>query len=129
MMEIGFGKTEIDFEAALEKQITNFVYENYSSFCKEMFTDKFKEMINEYTDKLTKESQEKSDIYKKAKTYPDRYTKFWTYVLADVNYMSIICSFQHVNRKHALSPDGWCILSRKYTFSLHSFDVQRGRRN
>ena len=105
-MMLGFGRIEL--EAA--KQIINECIEK----CKE--TGSPKSAIRD----ISKQYRSKSDIndeLSKAES-PERYTYFFHNVF-DVTDRFWIAEFEmfHINRRHAMSPDGWALLRTKWVLT------------
>ena len=90
-MIVGFGSTELE----IAPRIIN-----------ECLEGDYKQVQKAYKDA--------ADTYKIIPTYPDRYTYFWVYKINDCNYETYIFTMHHINRKHALSPDGWASLLTKW---------------
>lgn len=122
---LGFGSTEVNLEAELESTITTYVREAFKTKQQKGFTNEFIEQIQEYVETLSSLSIEESKHYESAENFLGRYSYFWPYVLGDVNYIVVILKFHHVNRKHALSPDGWAAMFSKHTFSVSVQDMEK----
>ncbi len=125
---LGFGDTEKRFEEKLEAQMWDYVADELTKESDKYFTDEFVKKIKAYADGLATESQRLSDEYKTATDYPHRYTRFWCYTLGDCNHIVFIITFHHINRRHALSPDGWGMMESKRVFDVYSHDAERVRR-
>ena len=69
------------------------------------------------------EFRAKADEYKSASTYPDRYSYYWVTVVHGASDIVALFNFTHVNRRHALSPDGWAAMMNKRTFDVQSYDL------
>jgi RNase adaptor protein for sRNA GlmZ degradation len=61
-----------------------------------------------------------AEIYKTATKHPDRYSTLWFSVLHDASNVVVIFRFQHINRRHPMSPDGWASMTSKY---VHHFSM------
>lgn len=125
---LGFGDTEKRFEEKLESQMWDYVADEFSKESETYFTDNFIKRVKEYADGLAKESQRQCDEYKVAADYPHRYTSFWCYTLGDCNHIVFIISFHHINRRHAMSPDGWGMMKSKRLFDVYNYDAERARK-
>jgi len=126
-MIIGFGKTETDFENALEEKLFEIVEKEYD--CEhDMFSDGFIERMKKAVNGWAKESQDKADEYKTAENYPSRYTQFWAYTLGDCNYCVFVITFHHINRRHGLSPDGWALMRTEKAFAVSVQDIRKKAR-
>lgn len=124
-MIIGFGSTEKEVEARLQREIISLVESECRKAKMDYFTDDFIGHIKQCVDTLAKESRAKSDSYKDAKTFPDRYSGFWVYTLGDCNHIAFIVTFHHINRRHGLSPDGWALLESEVVFQVSHLDMPK----
>jgi hypothetical protein len=125
---LGFGDTEKQFEEKLENQMWDFVAGEFSKESETCFTDNFINKIKKYAKDLAEESQKQGDRHKASANYPDRYTYFWCYTLGDCNHIVFIISFHHINRRHALSPDGWGLMQSKRVFDVYNYDVEQAKK-
>lgn len=122
-MIIGFGKTEADFEEAEEAAILTFAKELYIRDGLIYVTNEFSAAIKEWCAERGAALQAKADAYKDAATYPDRYSYYWPRVLHSASDTIVILTFHHVNRRHALSPDGWALMRTERLVHFNSLDV------
>ncbi len=86
---IGFGSTEEQAEQSIKNDLA------------EIGLEATKEKWNkqaDINDKLPKEEA------------PERYTRFW--------YYDNTIKYHHINRRHALSPDGWALLQTEEPFGV-----------
>lgn len=127
-MIIGFGKTETDIENSFEKAFIDEAKRLYMGQENNAFSDDMIAAIKTWADRASKESQEMADSFKDAAEYPDRYTRFWCYVLGDCNHICLIVSFHHINRRHAFSPDGWAMLQSKRIFEIDYWECGRSQK-
>lgn len=65
---------------------------------------------------LSHGSRSLGDEYKHAEKYPDRYTYYFASVVSDASHLVFIITFHHINRRHALSPDGWGMMRTERVF-------------
>jgi hypothetical protein len=121
----GFGDTEKRFEEKLEAQMWDYVAAEFAKESEGYFTDEFVSKINGWATALGNESQRLSDEYKEAAEYPARYSRFWCYTLGDCNHIVFILSIHHINRRHALSPDGWGMMTSKRVIDVYNGDLGR----
>ncbi len=116
-MIIGFGKCETD-EAI---KILNKAFDNLEG-CK---TEK---SAKKSLDDLQKEYANAEKEYKKMsrEEAPERYSYFWYFYheVYEGKYF-VEFTFHHINRKHALSPDGWALLKTKWILSVCPTDGKR----
>ena len=121
---LGFGSTEKDFERQEFAFVDEFIKEkvkivSFSEFCfsKNFYKDLCKALKarKEHYDKLDKEYHDSTE-------YPNRYSTYYFYVVYDVSDLCVIFKFHHINRRHALSPDGWALLQTKDIFHADIYD-------
>lgn len=127
-MMIGFGSTEIKYEQEIEGALFNYAEELYSVCEQSYFDDELIENFKKHVDSLAVNSRNKADAYKMDAEHPDRYSSFYAYVLGDCNYLMVNLSFSHINRRHAMSPDGWAMMSNKRCVAIDSWDAGRSKR-
>ncbi len=127
-MIIGFGEKEKRLENQIEEAICLHVLEQYCLSDAVYFTDEFKEHVALWANDMSLKSREAADIYKTAENPPERYSYFWISVVADASHMCFIVKFHHINRRHALSPDGWAVMLNEHVFCVHEWDAGEGRR-
>lgn len=125
-MIVGFGKTETDFENALEDKLADMVASMYKT--ERYFSDEFVKKIRSAADAMADKSQKEADSYKDAETFPSRYSRFWISTVADASHIIFVVSFHHINRRHAFSPDGWACLTNKKAFVVESIDLDSAKR-
>lgn len=126
---IGFGSTEKSLEDKIEQQITDWVFEQYSNSDAVYFSGDFANKVAKYIDKMACESRKLAEQYKSDSDYPSRYSSFYHTVLHDASYMAIIIRFSHINRRHAMSPDGWALMQTQRVFVIDEWEAGRKRRN
>ena len=125
-MILGFGSTEKDFERQEFDFVDEFIKEGvkvtgfsdfffsenfYKDLCKELKARK------EYYDNLRNK-------YKEATEYPNRYSTYRFVIVYDISDLCVIFKFSHINRRHALSPDGWALLQTKDIFHADLYDYR-----
>ena len=113
---LGFGDTEKRFEEKLEGIIRDYVAEQYSAgdYC--YFTDSFRDDMITWMNSLSHGSRSLGDEYKHAENYPDRYTYYFASIVSDASHLVFIITFHHINRRHAMSPDGWAMMQSERIF-------------
>lgn len=126
---LGFGDTEKRFEENLEKLMLDHVAKEYSESDEDYFSDAFVKKISVWASNLAEESRKEADEYKTAATYPDRYTSFWVSTIADASHIIFVVSFHHINRRHAMSPDGWALMQTKPCFHIDTWDAGAEKHN
>jgi hypothetical protein len=124
-MMIGFGSTEQDFEAAEKAAIIEYVEKEYRDQELGYFTDEFCKQVSDWLSKRAKSHRDDAEHNRTAPDYPIRYSRYWSHVVSDASYIVPILRFHHINRKHALSPDGWGMMATEMVFSICSVDLPR----
>ena len=67
--------------------------------------------------------RDKADEYKEATDFPDRYSSFYPEVTDNYNSIIVILHFSHINRRHAMSPDGWALMQNDRFIYVRSMDL------
>ena len=124
---IGFGSTEETVEAAEEAAIRAYIEaEFYNEDCS-YFSGEFVRRIGDWLEERAKASQAQAAAYKAVTDFPGRYSSFWSTVIGDASHIGAIVSFHHINRRHALSPDGWALWRNKRVFLFEALDIPQAR--
>lgn len=123
-MIVGFGSTEKAFEEAEREAFESFVRERFNALKLDYFTTEFQKEVEEWVEARAKAYQEQADQYKKADTFPDRYSSYWASVVSSGSHIVAILSFHHINRRHAWSPDGWALLQSKRVFHMDTWEAR-----
>jgi hypothetical protein len=126
---LGFGVTEQRFEDNLESKVRSHVFEKYSSRSDSYYTEAFVKEIRDWADALSKDSIATGEKFKNAIDHPDRYTYFWCTTISDPSHIVFILKFHHVNRRHAMSADGWGLMTSERVFCVHEWDASKARRD
>lgn len=113
---LGFGDTEKRYEEKLEESIRSLVIEQYSATDLVYFTDQFVDDVTALVQAMSSDSQKTAESYRGASEHPDRYSYFWVSVVASASHLVFILKIHHVNRRHALSPDGWGMMKTERLF-------------
>lgn len=127
-MIIGFGETETRLESKIEELFITHVQEQFAKIPATSFTEAFIKDIRKWAGKTAENSRDVAEQYREATQYPDRYSSFWCYTLADCNHIAFIISFHHINRRHAFSPDGWALLKSKRVFEIDTWEAGRDKK-
>lgn len=127
-MIIGFGTTEKQYEEATFKIFEEIILDCISEDEKYGFSDKLISLVKQKIKFTDEEGRLKSDEYKNAKEYPGRYSYQYSYVLGDCNYIAVIVNFSHINRRHALSPDGWAMMKNQETFVFYHYEISKKKK-
>jgi hypothetical protein len=125
---LGFGDTEKRFEEKLENIIRDYVAEQYSAgdYC--YFTDSFRDEMVTWINSLSYGSRTLGDEYKHAENYPDRYTYYFASMVSDASHIVFIIKFHHINRRHAMSPDGWALMTSERVFYIDTQEAERKKK-
>jgi len=108
---LGFGTTESAFEAAEIATFKELCASEYRRLNCSYVTDDLAESCSRNLLKRGLKYRNESDANKTSETHPERYSYFWETVLSDASHIVAIFRFSHINRRHALSPDGWAMLN------------------
>lgn len=116
-MMLGFGETETNFEKQEFDFVNNFIMKRAKEFKGDKydfhFDDNLMKDLKKVLDRRGNKYKTLSDEYRHAKTFPDRYSYYWVDVVGDWWNICVIFDFRHVNRRYALSPDGWAVMAGK----------------
>lgn len=125
---LGFGDTEKRYEEKLEGIIRDYVAEQYSAgdYC--YFTDSFRDDVVTWINSLSHGSRSLGDEYKNAEKYPDRYTYYFASVVSDASHLVFIIKFHHINRRHAMSSDGWACMVSERVFYVGTEEAESKRK-
>jgi hypothetical protein len=124
-MMIGFGSTEEAFEAAEEKAFEEFVADCAREHCPDYFTKEFHEIVSAWLADRAQAFKTVAEAHDKAENAPSRYSYYYPYLMDDANYALAVVKFMHVNRRHALSPDGWALMQSERIFKVRHMDLPR----
>lgn len=124
---LGFGQTEKDFERGLEDKIRARVVGELIPRDSLYFSDEAIEDVRKWIGVIAEESQKKADEYGEAENFPDRYSRFWASVVASASYIVFIISVHHINRRHAMSPDGWGMMKSELVFYIPHSEIREIR--
>jgi len=122
---LGFGSTEQQVEQHEEEAIKEFVSAVFLEMGCDYFTAKMVERVRKWCDERASSSRTEAEQYKDAVDYPDRYSSYWATVLDDASNIVVILKFHHINRRHAMSPDGWALLQSTRLVHVSTWDVRR----
>lgn len=122
---IGFGSTEQAFESAEEKAFEDFVTRSASEQRLDYFTKEFHGLVSGWLEDRARAFKSVSEAHDKAQSPPPRYSYYYPYLLDDANYMIAVVKFMHINRRHALSPDGWGLMQTERIFKVKHSDIPR----
>lgn len=125
MIVLGFGSTETAFEKQEMEAFVDYVHERYADI--PYMTDAFVNEIRSWLDARAKTYRETAGGYKEAEAPPSRYSYFWPHIASSASCIVAIFKFSHINRRHAMSPDGWAMLQSERTARVFGWDVQQRR--
>jgi hypothetical protein len=123
-MIIGFGSTEQKVEENLEREFLEYATQSYRACGDAYFTDEFRSEVAVWAEAQSRKSRETADSYKDAEKFPDRYSYYWLRVVGDASSIVFIVKFSHINRRHALSPDGWAMMQSEKLIHLNGLDIR-----
>lgn len=107
-MILGFGSQEQEREKVEGEFVDAFVrdHKGDDGYITDRLVEELKFALNEHA----LEAQTLANQYKTG-DHPPRYSTFWFSILHDASNVVVIFRFMHINRQHAMSPDGWAALS------------------
>ena len=120
---LGFGSTETAFEESEIAAFKHHLEEKYPGWGRSHITDAFVEYMERWLAARAKGYQDKSDEFRKAAEFPDRYSYYHSHIAHSASCIVAIFMFTHINRRHALSPDGWATLQTQQTYHAFSYDL------
>lgn len=123
---VGFGSTEQAFEESEEQEFEDFVSQTARDIAPDYFTKEFHQAVNGWLNERAKAFKAASEVHDKAENPPSRYSYYYPYLLDDASFAVAIVKFMHVNRRHALSPDGWALMQTERVFKVRHSDIDRG---
>lgn len=122
---IGFGSTEEQFVRDEERLIREHLSKRAPELAPLYNTDELIADLRSFLQGRADELHKLSATYKKASDYPERYSEYWPTVISDASHIVVILRLHHINRRHALSPDGWALWSRTETLLFEHSDLTR----
>lgn len=130
---LGFGSTEEAFEKTEQEAFKGFVESAYVERGLEYFTDEFVGDVARWINRRSADFQRQakandSKVIGSDDPPPSRYGYYHAHVVADASYIVAILKFSHINRRHALSPDGWAFLQTERLVSISSVDLDMRNR-
>ena len=126
-LTIGFGSTEQDFEEAEIEAFKEHCRTEYLRRGVSYISDEMAGAVEEWVRERATKLLERYDGYRNSDDYPSRYSIYYISVLTDASHVVAIYRFSHINRRHALSPDGWAIMNTERVEII--FDTVRGDEN
>lgn len=120
---LGFGSTEKAFEDAEERAIGEYITERFQATDDGYFSDELIADITKWIKARADDLHAQSKVHKKAAEYPSRYSEYWPTVLSDASHIAVVMSVHHINRRHAMSPDGWAVMQTRPVFVFRSLDI------
>lgn len=121
---IGFGSTEQEFEEAERKAFEEYVSRRYLEMECRYITDELVEDVAKWLKERADGYHDKAAQYKASDEYPARYSYYWPHLIWGATDIIARISFHHINRRHALSPDGWGLMVTKRLFDIQSLDIE-----
>lgn len=123
-MMIGFGATEERFEKEQETAARDFIIEAFSEGNYDYIEDDFIDVIRRWLNERSNEADKAYNYNRKLDNPPERYSSFWASVANSANDVVVIFHFFHVNRRHALSPDGMACMRTTRLLHLEYLDMK-----
>lgn len=124
---LGFGSTEEAFEKAEEAAIRAFSERYYTKLGLGYFDDKFVKALRAWLKRRTATLDELYEANRTAANPPARYSTYWTDVAQSASNVVVIMKIHHINRRHAMSPDGWALLKTKRLVLIESPELDQAR--
>lgn len=118
---LGFGSNEQAFEKQEVEFVEEFVRKEMPKY-DSMFRNEMVDDLRSQLEARSSEYRKLSDSYKEATEYPDRYGYYYFDVVHNVNTLCVVFKFSHINRRHAMSPDGWGMMQNRQVISFDSVD-------
>lgn len=125
---LGFGYIETKYEVNIESEIRQVVQRTFHQTTDGFFSDECVETIRCEARRLAEESRAQYDRKHKAADPPDRYSSFSSSITSDASNIVAILRFFHVNRRHALSPDGVASLQTMRLVHVDSLELELAKR-
>jgi hypothetical protein len=120
---LGFGSTEQEFVKGEEDAIRAFISKRFAAIGLSYFTDAVVADLRRWLSARADELHKLSATYKSGAEFPDRYSYYWPTVLDDASHIVVILKVHHINRRHALSPDGWALMREQPMFLFEALDM------
>lgn len=119
---LGFGSTEQAFVRGEEAAIREQIAERFGKAGLSYFTAELKTNVSNWLTARAASLHAKAAGYKGSADFPDRYSYYWPTVLDDANHIVVILKTHHINRRHAMSPDGWALMKEQAVFLFEALD-------
>lgn len=126
---IGFGSTEERVERAEEENFLKVVRTAYAESGACYISKDVIAVVEKAMDERSKAINAAAKDYGTATQFPDRYSSFHVSVAHNPSNVVGIFRFHHINRRHALSPDGWASLMTTRLVHVDSSDLRRANSN
>lgn len=124
---LGFGSIETEFEASEEKAFCEHVETLFRERGLGYFTHEFVKEIEAWVEERTRTLRAAAKRHDVAADHPDRYGYYYGSIAESASDIVLVAKFQHINRRHGLSPDGWALLQSKRLFHVSSIDIDPAR--
>ena len=105
-----------------------FIEAEFLSHKPDYITDWFVESIHEWVSARGQSLSDQADKYRSAENYPTRYSYYWADVTQSASNIVVILRISHINRRHALSNDGWAMMTQKVFIHFNINDAKRDAR-
>lgn len=124
---LGFGSTEERFEQEEFDFCEKFITEKSNNFTDNsnfIFTDEIVDELKIALGERKRELDVLREKYRESPEYPDRYSTYYFNIVNDIHDLCVVFKFSHINRRHAMSPDGWALLGTKKVCHLNAWDFR-----
>ena len=122
---IGFGKTETDFERQEIEAFEEYARSRFVGRGEGYITSQYVEDVNVWMDERAKACRDQASKHDKAADPPSRYSYYYPHIASSASAIVAIFKFSHINRRHAMSPDGWALMLNERVTHLWSYDMER----
>ena len=126
-LAVGFGSTEEAFEQEAEKAATDYIDSRLAQSDLTFFDDDLVKDVSKWLGETAAALRAKAQEFDNSLDPPDRYSYFWTRVASSASDIVVIFTFMHINRRHALSPDGWGLLRTTRLVHVSTLDTPRSK--
>lgn len=119
---LGFGSTERDFIENERREIKRFAL---TLMRHDYFRDDDAAEIKDWLNDRAKELRDDAEKWSDSDDHPDRYSYYWPRIVYSASDIIVILRVHHINRRHALSPDGWGLMAEDVLIHIEH-DPQTG---
>ena len=124
MITLGFGSTEKEFEKQEFDFIEKFISGESKNDDDYWFKEKSMKLLKAKLNNRKKHYDKLDKKHEKAKEHPNRYSTYYFNILYDIADLCIIFKFNHINRSHPFSPDGWAMIKTTKVYHFNRWDYR-----